>query len=97
MTESQPRAAIVTGASRGIGFAIAKALVDRGDRVCITGRDAATLASAAEELGGKAIAVAGKACAAHQDEAIAMTMEQFGRVDYPSTTSARTGLRPMMT
>ena len=40
MTEVQSRVAIVTGASRGIGLAIAKALVDRGDRVCITGRNA---------------------------------------------------------
>lgn len=83
MTEPQPRAAIVTGASRGIGFAIAKALVDRGDRVCITGRDATTLAEAAKLLGGDTIAVAGKAHdAAHQDEVIATTLEQFGRIDY---------------
>ena len=71
MTDS--RAAIVTGASRGIGLAIAQALVDRGDRVCITGRNAEPLAEAVAELGeGQAISVAGKAHdAAHQDEAVA--------------------------
>ena len=33
--------AIVTGASRGIGFAIAQRFVAEGVKVCITGRNAA--------------------------------------------------------
>jgi len=54
--------AIVTGASRGIGFAIAQRFVADGYKVCITGRDAAALDSAAKDLGGAevAIGVAGK-------------------------------------
>ena len=54
--------AIVTGASRGIGFAIAQRFVADGFKVCITGRDAAALESAAKDLGGDevAIGVAGK-------------------------------------
>jgi len=44
------RVAIVTGGSRGIGFAIAKALLARGMRVTITGRDAESLANAANAL-----------------------------------------------
>ena len=56
------RVAIVTGASRGIGFAIAQRFVADGYRVCITGRDAAALDTAAKDLGGGevAIGVAGK-------------------------------------
>jgi NAD(P)-dependent dehydrogenase (short-subunit alcohol dehydrogenase family) len=59
MTE---QVAIVTGASRGIGFAIAQRLVAGGAQVCITGRNAAALESAAKDLGGPdvAIGVAGK-------------------------------------
>ena len=78
------RAAIVTGASRGIGLAIAQALVNRGDKVCITGRNAEPLAGAVAKLGeGQAIYVAGKAHDnAHQDEVVARTMEAFGRIDY---------------
>ncbi len=54
--------AIVTGASRGIGFAIAQRFVAAGAKVCITGRDAAALENAAKDLGGPdvAIGVAGK-------------------------------------
>jgi NAD(P)-dependent dehydrogenase (short-subunit alcohol dehydrogenase family) len=54
--------AIVTGASRGIGFAIAQRLVAVGAKVCITGRNSTALETAAKDLGGSdvAIGVAGK-------------------------------------
>jgi 3-oxoacyl-[acyl-carrier protein] reductase len=76
--------AIVTGASRGIGYGIAQALVARGDRVCITGRNEDALKEAVERLGAdRAIGVAGKAHdEAHQAAAVERTMEAFGRVDY---------------
>jgi NAD(P)-dependent dehydrogenase (short-subunit alcohol dehydrogenase family) len=84
MADRPARAAIVTGASRGIGLAIAQALVERGDRVCITGRNVEPLREAAATLGeDRAIFVAGKAHdAAHQEEAVARTLEVFGRIDY---------------
>ncbi len=80
----QPRVAIVTGASRGIGLAIAQALVDRGERVCITGRSPEPLAAAVAELGSdRAIFVAGKAHDAdHQAETVARTLDAYGRVDF---------------
>ena len=81
---SEARAAIVTGASRGIGLAIAEALVDRGVRVVITGRSPEPLAEAAAKLGeAHSTYVAGKAHdPAHQDEVVAKALETFGRVDY---------------
>lgn len=42
---------IVTGASRGIGEAAAKALVQEGARVIMTGRDKATLQKVADRIG----------------------------------------------
>jgi 3-oxoacyl-[acyl-carrier protein] reductase len=45
------KSAVVTGASRGIGKAIASALHRAGARVVITGRHTKTLESAAEEIG----------------------------------------------
>ncbi|HET6211883.1 MAG TPA: SDR family NAD(P)-dependent oxidoreductase, partial [Micromonosporaceae bacterium] len=75
--------AIVTGASRGIGLAIAQALVARGDRVCITGRNAEPLDEAAKNLGGAVLAVAGKAHdEAHQEDAVQRTLDAFGRIDF---------------
>ncbi len=47
--------AIVTGASRGIGFAIAKELANNGCDVVITGRNAEALQKAAEAIGGRVI------------------------------------------
>jgi NAD(P)-dependent dehydrogenase (short-subunit alcohol dehydrogenase family) len=54
--------AIVTGASRGIGFAIAQRFIADGAKVVVTGRNAEALATAAKELGGPdvVIGVAGK-------------------------------------
>ncbi|HEX7779790.1 MAG TPA: SDR family oxidoreductase [Vicinamibacterales bacterium] len=43
--------AIVTGGSRGIGFAIAKAIVGAGGKVMITGLDAGRLGQAVKKLG----------------------------------------------
>ncbi len=89
MTAQQPpelsgRVALVTGASRGIGYGIAEALVARGDRVVITGRGEDALKEAVERLGAdRAVGVAGKAHdPAHQAAAVAAAMDAFGRVDH---------------
>jgi NAD(P)-dependent dehydrogenase (short-subunit alcohol dehydrogenase family) len=84
MKPLQDRAAIVTGASRGIGLSIAAELVRQGARVCVTARGTEALAAAVTELGGPdvAIGVPGKADdPGHQAEAVARTMSAFGRLD----------------
>jgi NAD(P)-dependent dehydrogenase (short-subunit alcohol dehydrogenase family) len=84
MESLRGRAAIVTGASRGIGLGIAAELVRHGARVCITGRKPEPLAEAVAELGGPdvAIGVPGKADdPGHQADAVAQTLEAFGRLD----------------
>lgn len=45
------RKALVTGASRGIGYAIAKKLAQNGDKIVITGRKKETLERVAKALG----------------------------------------------
>ncbi|EFF89890.1 short-chain dehydrogenase/reductase family oxidoreductase [Streptomyces sp. e14] len=82
--ELSGKVALVTGASRGIGYGVAEALVARGDRVCITGRNEDALKEAVDRLGAdRVIGVAGKAHdVAHQAEAVECVMEAFGRVDY---------------
>ncbi|MFD7311435.1 SDR family oxidoreductase [Promicromonospora sp. NPDC059942] len=78
------RVALVTGASRGIGLAIARRIVAEGGRVTITGRDPGTLAEAVAGLGAdRALGVAGKADdAGHRAATIARTVEHFGRLDH---------------
>lgn len=78
------RVAIVTGASRGIGLAIAQRLVDEGARVCITARKQEALDAAVAKLGGPdhAIAIAGKADdTQHRATAVATTIKTFGSLD----------------
>jgi NAD(P)-dependent dehydrogenase (short-subunit alcohol dehydrogenase family) len=89
-TDLSGRGALVTGASRGIGFAIAAELLGRGASVTITARKPDELAAAAEELvagpaGGDAKrvqAVPGNAGSAEsREEAVAKTVEAFGSID----------------
>ncbi|QNP73954.1 SDR family oxidoreductase [Streptomyces roseirectus] len=82
--ELSGKVALVTGASRGIGYGIAEAFVARGDRVVITGRNEDALKEAAEKLGAdRVLAVAGKAHDLdHQSEVVERAMEAFGRIDH---------------
>lgn len=84
LPELSGKVALVTGASRGIGYGVAEALVTRGDRVIITGRNEDALKEAVEQLGAdRVIGVPGKAHdEEHQAVAVARAMEAFGRVDY---------------
>jgi 3-oxoacyl-[acyl-carrier protein] reductase len=80
--------AIVTGGSRGIGYAIAKAIVNGGGRVAISGRDRGRVDRALETLGalaGDRGRVAGSAVdvrdRAAVDRFVATTVAQFGQLD----------------
>jgi len=87
--------ALVTGASRGIGLAIARRLVEEGAQVCITARKPDALRQAAEELGGpdRAIYVAGASDdAEHRDAAVQATIDAFGRLD---VLVNNTGINPV--
>jgi len=78
------RVAIVTGASRGIGLAIAAQLVREGAKVCITARKVDALAEAAATIGDEksVITLPGSlGDPEHQRAAVQLTLETFGRLD----------------
>ena len=74
---------IVTGGTRGIGLGIARELVRRGVRVCVTARKPEELAAVAAELGEEAVLTARGAAddAQHQQETVAACLGRFGRLD----------------
>ena len=75
--------AIVTGASRGIGRAAARALAERGFALVLNGRDGARLRDAARALGPARVeTVAGDAAdAAVRRAIVGRALEAFGRID----------------
>lgn len=90
MTDLTGKAALVTGASLGIGFAIAAEFLDRGAAVTITARKPDQLTAAADKLvadhaggdAGRVLALAGNAGSAEaRAEAVAGTVERFGSLD----------------
>lgn len=80
--------AIVTGATKGIGFAIAAAILDMGGKVMITGRTEAGVNAAVDRLGAKAgdaARVAGRAVDVRDrmavDTLVKDTVAQFGSLN----------------
>lgn len=82
--EIDGRVAIVTGASAGIGYAVAKELQENGARVVIVARDRAKLGVAEATLG-KQSKVLGIACDVTDEAAskqiVEKTIDTFGQVD----------------
>ncbi|WP_280444000.1 SDR family oxidoreductase [Nocardia brasiliensis] len=78
----QGKTAVITGGSTGMGFAMAKLLVDGGARVVITGRSQASLDTAQQQLGENAIAVRGDVAALTDLDALAdRVRSEFGTLD----------------
>jgi NAD(P)-dependent dehydrogenase (short-subunit alcohol dehydrogenase family) len=76
------RRALVTGASRGIGLAIAEGLARRGAAVAITGRKADALTAAADRLRAGGATVLPVVCHQGDPAAVAGLFEQLDRQGY---------------
>jgi 3-oxoacyl-[acyl-carrier protein] reductase len=97
------KVAIVTGSSRGLGFAAAQSLAGEGCRVCLCARTASTLEAAAQHItnqiadrigGGEDAVMTVTADVSTPDGAahvIARTAEQFGAIDILVNNVGRAG------
>lgn len=86
MPEPIPRVAVVTGAARGIGLAIARQFLARGDAAVLLDVDAPTLAEAGQALAaGAGERVLALPCDVSDPEqvqqAIARAVQRFARID----------------
>jgi NAD(P)-dependent dehydrogenase (short-subunit alcohol dehydrogenase family) len=78
----QGKVALVTGASRGIGLAIARQFAAEGARLALVARDEAALARAAAQLGGDCFChAADLATREGVEAAIAAAFARYGRID----------------
>ena len=76
------KTALVTGASRGIGKAIAKSFVDAGAQVMLTSRKEDALRAVATEIKGETAVFAANTGDLEQGQAcVEATIERFGKID----------------
>jgi 3-oxoacyl-[acyl-carrier protein] reductase len=88
VTDAKPlagRVVVVTGSSRGIGFAIARALAEDGASVVVSARDASRLDAAAKAIeagGGAVLAVPADVTRREDADRLSEAVkERFGRLD----------------
>lgn len=78
----EDKVALVCGASRGLGRAVAEELASEGASVAVCSRDGEQLAAAAAEIGPEVLAVpADLAVAGEPTRAVEATLERLGRLD----------------
>ncbi len=84
MAPTEKKVVVITGGTKGIGYAIAETLVESGAAVFICGRDESDLNGAIERLGGKD-RVAGIACDVRDEDQVKAMLAEcvrvFGGVD----------------
>ena len=86
------RTALVTGAARGIGLAIAERFVGAGTKVAIVDVDGAAATAAADRLGKNALAVIADVTKTEDVErAVATPIERWGRLDVVVNNAGITG------
>jgi NAD(P)-dependent dehydrogenase (short-subunit alcohol dehydrogenase family) len=88
--------ALITGGSTGIGLATARAFLDEGARVVISGHDPGRLEHAAAELGGRALTVLGDLRRRdHAERVTAEAIDVLGGIDVLFLNAGVTLLGPL--
>lgn len=96
MTDVHTRTALITGASRGLGLALARSLALHGWHLIIDGRDAVALETARAELAAKTqiVAIPGDVTDAWHREALALAVSEAGNLDLLVNNASTLGLSP---
>lgn len=92
------RVAIITGASKGLGFSLAKFLSQQNDTVIVTARGKNLLRSAAEHLqnqGGHVIPISGDVTNDEHRRQVIDIARRFGRIDILVNNASSLGPTPM--
>ncbi|XP_037357713.1 dehydrogenase/reductase SDR family member 2, mitochondrial-like [Talpa occidentalis] len=80
------KVAVITGSTKGIGFAIARRLAQDGAHVVISSRKQQNVDQAVETLQGEGLSVSGTVChvgkAEDRERLVATALEPFGYVDF---------------
>jgi NAD(P)-dependent dehydrogenase (short-subunit alcohol dehydrogenase family) len=99
MTNLEGKVALVTGASRGIGLAIARTLLSRGARVVLAARNGPAAEAAAKTLGEASDAIGVVVDVGSPDLITAMMRqvdEHYGRLDIVVNNAGTWANRPML-
>jgi short-subunit dehydrogenase len=91
------KVALVTGGSRGLGFAIADELVGRGARLVICARDPERLERARMLLAARGADVRAIPCDVSDNEQVERMIEEAGRVDVLVNNAGVIGVGPLET
>jgi NAD(P)-dependent dehydrogenase (short-subunit alcohol dehydrogenase family) len=94
----QPRVALITGASQGLGRELARLLARRGDHLVLTARGAPALAAVADELSPatEVLALPGDvADPLHAERLVRAGLARFGRLDVLINNASALGPSPL--
>ncbi len=96
---TQPKTALITGSSSGIGFDVARAFLEKGSNVVLNGRNADKLKAAASELGHPdriAVVPGNIADPATGKAMVRDALERFGSVDVLLNSAGTFGTKPFV-